>query len=402
MWIVRHGVRIMGWLLTTTPLHQSNLADDMVNSASISGAGTDRLTERMVVPFLVERGLLDTLAIVDGDLEVVNMSRRNVNFRVTTTHEPSYFVKQAVGTDRIGTIGREAAFLMAAACAAGYSGMRSYLPSVVAWDQERHILVFNLEPDTYSLAEHHLRTRRHTSGLARQVAIALRQLHRWRPDADESIHDACTNHEPPPILSIHRPDLRVFEHMSGSGLENNKNLQETPNITPRFDAMRRAWRPWSILHGDMKWDNVVLLPKPDGKSGFQVQLVDWEMVQLGDPLWDAASFLAQYLDAWIASIPVAGNSPRAAAASTPLSRIQPAMRQFWEVYTRGIPATTTDRTLALERIVGYASARLVQFAIEADQQSAVLSASGVVRLQVAHNMMQRPLEAASSLLGLAV
>ncbi len=56
----------------------------------------------------------------------------------------------------------------------------------------------------------------------------------------------------------------------------------------------------------------------------------------------------------------------------------------------------------VERVVKYAAARLIQFAIEADQQSAILSATGVVRLQVANNMMQRPVAAARSLLGLAI
>jgi hypothetical protein len=126
------------------------------------------------------------------------------------------------------------------------------------------------------------------------------------------------------------------------------------------------------------------------------------MAQLGDPLWDVGSYLSQCLDRWIASIPAAGNSAlaQAQAAGVPLQRLQPAMRQFWESYARADELGASEHVAALERVARYTAARLVQRAIEGEQQNAVLSNTGVLRLQVARNMLQQPMVAATSLLGL--
>ncbi len=287
--------------------------------------GNDRLTDRVVVPFLVERSLLDARAIVDGDVEIIDMSRRNVNFRVTALGQ-DVLVKQGVGAERIESIGREAAFLKSAADSLKDHRLRSHLPIAHVWDAERCVLAFCVAPETHSLAEHHLRTGHVSAELAQKVGAALRRLHRWGAGGADLHLDS----EPPPVLSLHLPELRVFERMSGSGLEVIKILQQAPVLCAGLDELRHGWHPSSIIHGDMKWDNVVLLPKPDGERGVQVQLVDWELVQFGDPLWDVASFLAQYLDVWIGSIPVAANTPQASAARIPIARLQPATRRFWQ------------------------------------------------------------------------
>ncbi len=363
-------------------------------------ARDNRLTERLVIPYLLERQVLNARAIVDGDAEVINMSRRNLNLRVQTTGHHDYLVKKGIGAERGETVRREAEFLMTTATGLEDRVLKQHLPQVRDWNAGDRILVFNLAAGTHSLAEHHLRTGRCASGIARQVGTVLRRLHRWHPDTTDLINNVIVDRGPPGVLTIHRPDIRMFEDMSGSGLDIIKIVQETPGLCRGFDDLRSTWRSSHVIHGDLKWDNVVLAPNSDGKRGFQVQLIDWESVQLGDPLWDAASFLSQYLDTWIASIPGVDSSPQsqASAASMPLERLRPAMRHFWDGYSRG----RRDRVVALERTVRYAAARLVQFAIEADQHSAMLSATSVIRLQVAHNMLERPLSAATSLLGLPV
>lgn len=356
----------------------------------------DRLTERALIPYLVERELLGAQDIVEGDVELANTSRRNLSFRVTTKDERGCLVKQGVGAERGATIAREAEFLIAAANAPNSVRWLGHLPAVRDWHSERRILVFSLVPGAHSLAERHARASLWPAGLAWQVGRALRRLHTWSP----AIQTVALPLDPPRILSIHRPDLPIVDQVSDSGLEVIKIVQDTPELCSAFDDLSLNWQSSRVIHGDVKWDNVVLLPTPGGRR-FRVLLVDWELVQLGDPLWDAASFLCQYLDTWIASMPILAQSPRSGALSAgiPLERLQPAMRRFWDGYMREMG--TEERAVALERVVRYAAARLVQFAIEADQQSALLSATGVVRLQVAHNMVQRPLAAATSLLGFA-
>jgi thiamine kinase-like enzyme len=387
----------------------SLLAPDLDLSQSMSNASTSRpvddlsrswrLSERSVVPYLVDRGLLDARAIVDGDVVVFDLSRRNVGFRVTTTIGQHFFVKQGIGDERAESVAREAEFLTHAA-----GPLDEHLPSVRDWNERQRILVLHLVPGARSLAEHHRRIGRAAVDAARQVGHALRALHRWQVDASSPICGMLAKQPPPVILSIHRPDLRVFDQMSGSGLEIIRIVQASPDLRATLDLLHERWQPNAVVHGDVKWDNVVLKPVEHGSRRFQVQLVDWEMVRLGDPLWDAASFLSQFFESWIASMPPAASSPQAQARSAviPLSTLQPAIRAFWDAYSDEIASPPDDRIATIEMLMKYVAARLIQFAVEAEQMSAVLSATSVVRLQVAQNIVQRPMTAATSLLGLRV
>ncbi|HEX7104069.1 MAG TPA: phosphotransferase [Nitrolancea sp.] len=361
-------------------------------------ASLNRLTEQTAITFLCEKGLLDPRAIVDGQLTVQRVSRRNLSFRITTTLGQNFFVKHGLGDERATSVAREAAILRAVDAAPHTDRLRRFLPRVRDWDEERQILVFDLVPEARSLVEHYRQTGRWSLALARQAATALRLLHSWQPDS--AVVDVGDG-RPPGILSIHRPDRALLSRMTGGSLEIIKIIQASPQIVTGFDELRDAWSPSALIHGDIKWDNVVVLPTESNDSA-RLQLVDWEMARLGDPLWDVGSYLSQYLDRWIMSIPAAGNSAlaQARAAGVPLPRLQPAMQHFWERYTDGVGLDRGNRAVALERVVRYAAARLVQTAIEGEYQSAVLSNTGVLRLQVAQNMLQRPTVAATSLLGL--
>ena len=67
------------------------------------------LSQHEVVPYLLVRGLLTAQSVVDGDLAVDDVSRRNHNFLVASA-SGRYLLKQGTGPDRVRTISREAAF----------------------------------------------------------------------------------------------------------------------------------------------------------------------------------------------------------------------------------------------------------------------------------------------------
>lgn len=359
----------------------------------------DRLTERAVVALLSKKGLLDQRAIVDGWVQVERVSRRNLCFRVTTALGPHSFIKQGLGVERAATVAREAAFLHAIDAAPDAKRLRRVLPRVRDWDEERHILIFDLVPGARSMDEHHHRTGRWSSALAHHAALALRRLHRWQPASTGSGIEGESR--PPWVLSIHRPEQAFLNRMSGGSLDVIKIAQAARPLVAELEALRIGWQPESIIHADVKWDNFVV--HPTGKAHApSLTLVDWEMVQLGDPLWDVGAYLSQYLDTWIASIPASENSPlsQARAAAVPLQRLQPALQQFWKSYAGHAGLELGDGGAALQQTVRYAAARLVQTAIEAESLRPMASNTSVLRLQVAENMLQRPGEAAISLFGL--
>lgn len=354
-----------------------------------------------IIRQLLGLGLISPRDVLDGDLKAVGVSRRNLNFRISSVTGASYFVKKAQAPGRARTIRHEAAFIRYAAASPDFAALRPYLPTLRGPIAEDDTLVFDLLPGSCSLAEHQLKTHRWSVELAGRIGRLLTTVQSL-PVERFALSDVLMLDEHAPfVFSIHRPDLDVIEMLSGAALELIKIIQASDVIRESLDQLRANWQGRSIVHGDFKWDNIVVGVHPTRPRTRPIYIVDWEMVQLGDPLWDVASFLSQYLDAWIASIPIADNSSAPSAkAQTPLEILRLAMIRFWRVYTRGVGLTGPELSQAIERTTRYAAARLIQTAIEADQFSPRLSNTGILRLQVAENMLSRPLEAAATLLGI--
>jgi hypothetical protein len=110
-----------------------------------------------------------------------------------------------------------------------------------------------------------------------------------------------------------------------------------------FAELTAALAPSCLVHGDLKWDNCLI----DVKSGIRV--VDWERAAHGDPAWDVAGILQDYVAV-----------PRALGLSPPdrdesISAFITAYLDFVE---------PTERQRFAERAARLAGARLIQTALE--------------------------------------
>jgi aminoglycoside phosphotransferase (APT) family kinase protein len=102
-----------------------------------------------------------------------------------------------------------------------------------------------------------------------------------------------------------------------------------------FAGLRSALRRSCLVHGDLKWDNVV------SEGGQGVRVVDWERAAMGDPAWDVAGILhEQVVD------------PRTAIFAS----------AFLDAYLQA--ADPPDPAGFAERAARLAGARLVQSALE--------------------------------------
>jgi len=76
--------------------------------------------------------------------------------------------------------------------------------------------------------------------------------------------------------------------LHGEGRRLADELRADERVARFLDAARETVAPGCLVHGDLKWDNVLVAPAP--AAG--VRLVDWELSGRGDPAWDVASWLA--------------------------------------------------------------------------------------------------------------
>ncbi len=350
-----------------------------------------------VVGYLLDRGLLGAVSVVDGGVVVRDVSSRNRNFVVERRDGPGFVLKQGIGADAVATVAHEARVYRMLSAPSG--GMATWMAAFHGYDEARGVLALGLVADGRDLRTHHLRGRRFSAGLAQALGRALGSLHRSteRPQAVVEPRAA------PWVLSLHRPDLSVFRDTSAAGIELIKILQRAPGFAEQLDELRAGWQVRALVHHDVKWDNCIVFARGRRRQTRGLKLIDWEAAAFGDPGWDIGAALSQYLSFWLFSIPVTGATPPArfpALAEHPLERMQPALRSCWRAYAARVGVEGVGEDEALLRTVRYAAARLVQSAFEAAQMQDQLTSSLVLHLQLALNMLQRPREAVVHLLGL--
>lgn len=362
------------------------------------------LSVETVVPYLLERGLLDGRLVADTDLQVVDVSRRNHNFKLLCEAGPGFFLKQGRGADTAGTVAHEARLYQWFAAHPEAAALAELLPQCRLYDGAQCTLVMELIPKAESLFQHQWRTRRVTADVGTALGRTLGTLHALTRSAasDGRDDDAVPGHAAR-FLLLHRPGLETVATASSASLELVSVVQQCQELAGVLDRLDQEWWPACLIHGDLRWDNCQVVHRTAG-GGPRVQFVDWEMSGLGDPRWDVGTVFSECLSAWLLSAPATANTAPAeflSLARHPLRAMQPAMRAFWRAYVRRMEMDRATATDWLARCVQYAGARLVQTAYEDMRGAARLAASVVYMLQLSANVMERPLEAAAVLLGIA-
>ena len=121
--------------------------------------------------------------------------------------------------------------------------------------------------------------------------------------------------------------------------------------------------------------------------------MDWELVQVGDPAWDLAGALHDFLLFWTSSMPLSASctaEQRIAQARYPLASLQGAMRAMWHGYRAAAELASSEADDLLLRAVAFSAVRLIQSAYEIMHESESLSAQSVILLQVGANLLADP------------
>jgi hypothetical protein len=354
------------------------------------------LEQEDVARYLLDRGLIGPEALLDGELTIRDASSRNRNYRVQTSQGPCYFIKQGTAADSAASVAYEASVYER--LIGGEAVLASYLPRFFGYDHEQALLILELVRDADDLRSLHLSSGHFPPAPAALLGSALGALHRaTQAGSDPSPPVALA----PWILSVHRPDANVFRDLSSASLELIRIVQGSEGFPEALDALRQDWRAECLVHGDVKWDNCLVSSRADGSQ--ELRLIDWEGAVSGEACWDIGSALSHYLSFWLFSIPVTGSVPPERfpeLATYPLDAMKPALGACWIAYAdeRRFDDATAARELV--RAVACAGARLVQAAFEAAQMMNQITSAAVLHLQLALNILQRPQDAATELLGL--
>ncbi len=122
------------------------------------------LTTAGIAHYLLSLGVVNPSAVVEDELAVLDVSRRNAVFLAAARSGPAYVVKQA-RAETAATLAHEAAMLRALAAMPELDGL---VPQVVHEDREAACLVLRTPADARDWSEHH-RAGRFPRSLARAL-----------------------------------------------------------------------------------------------------------------------------------------------------------------------------------------------------------------------------------------
>lgn len=371
----------------------------MAKLPTVHGAaarGQKPLQVMEVARYLVDRELVSQLDVVDGNIRIVDQSRRNRNYIVYVVNNQSWFVKQGIITETRQAVAHEAAVCkLLEHC--DDSVLRTATIGKSNFDEAADILVYPLLHDAYSSNEYHRRLGRYPKSFARSLARTLAALHRL-PAADHIEWHQFGKHW---IFDFHTPHIEYLTEASRANLALLEVLQNDELISNGLAELSESWVATSLVHNDIKWENILVALTPQGRRN--LKLIDWELTDIGDPAWDIGSTFAAYLLDWLKVVPVASVGEQF-APPTPqpraLDKMHAAQSTFWAEYAAAAGLDTGARMALLRRSMQMAAARLILYSVEMGQHSSQLYAKVVLALQLASNIFDRPLDAASRLCGI--
>ena len=364
-------------------------------------------TERDVIQYLLTRRLLDPGIVVAGDLEVINVSRRNRNLKIISTQGPSYIVKQAISQDTAATLSQEAAVyqLLLSDHNADRAGFFDHIPRFYEYGLKAGVLVLGLVRDAEDFRDYQMRNRRVSRTLASLMGKVVGTFHRLTTLDSRTLAQTSIRTQPPWVLSAHRPHLEILKDASDANVQIIRIVQNSTEFCRSLEDLYRTWVTERLIHFDIKWDNWIVLPQSASEAKPGLQLVDWELAALGDPCWDIGSVFSGYLSFWLQSIPFIGGEPTSRLLELSrfsLEQIQPACRSFWTSYVKQTALDKLEADRHLLRAIRYSAARLLQAAFEQTRDAIQLTDNIVCMLQLSANMISRPYEASVSLLGIQI
>jgi len=360
--------------------------------------------------YLIANKLVDVEHVIDGSLAITGAASRNRNLLVTWSMGRGVFLKQPDDSMADGhyTLFNEATVYRTCQENESLSGLTVIMPRLLNFDDARTILAIELVPDARTLWEYYEGKPAGTpAGVARALGRSLGSVHRTFSSFAAS-HDLQLNRLGqgiPWVLTIHKPSPGLLAVLSKANYQALHIIQADRELFSSLEGVRRSWSPSTLVHGDIRSDNILVSDTSDqpDQTSPEVRIIDWELAQFGDPAWDLAGAFQDLLLLWIRSMRVSADltcEEMMATARHSVDSIQPEMRAIWHGYRTSVEIGSPQAGELLLRATRFTASRLIQSVFEMSREAFGLSATSVMSIQLAANILKDPESARRSLLGI--
>lgn len=358
-----------------------------------------------IAHYLLEKGLIDISAVVRGDFSVRNLTSRNANFAVNCEYAPAYLVKQVRARDleKLESLRIEATCYWLAANDPAYRALANFLPQYHDYDYLHHILVLQWLPGVRNMYEFYRNGAIFPIAVAEELATLLSAYHTHETDVVEQQKSySLFKKRKPWVLSISEDGLKDWLKNPASGPAEKKPIQlmlENSAFISCLSNIPDDWEAKSLIHGDVKFPN--LLINTDYTPGAQpdIRLIDWELADIGDPLWDVAAAIQNYLTLWVSS-EINPESQSNHVPQVTLELVRPSITVFWQRYVELAGWDATDTRRNQMKMLRYVALKLVHTCFESVQHIKDMSICSAKLLQLSLNLLKNPEAASAELMGI--
>jgi hypothetical protein len=301
--------------------------------------------DQPVLPRLLSLGLLTERDIVDAGVVTSNMSSSNPVAAVSVGGEPRYVTKLGRSDAERWEQGDPAAERVLLGRLAGVRA--PWLPKVISSDADLLVLGF--------------------VGQGQSVQGQMEAGHEPRRLATRALGSVLRQVAATPAVGISRARVPwifrladrpwpgfVVEHPPALDLA---STVVTSVVAEVLGSRGDAWRSTHLMHGDLRWANCLV----DGAGG--VVLVDWEYAGLGDPAWDLACALAEYL-AWGPLGPETCPDPLGDPAGLAVRAVETVLGEWAWILDAYVGAAPHAARVTLDLARQHLGARLLQIALQ--------------------------------------
>lgn len=357
------------------------------------------LTSSNLAHYLIDRGHLSVSSAVDGDFRMVEVGRRNRNFKIYRDDSADLFVKQPSTINAPGshTVAREAAFYRRVATDDRFRKLRSFMPELVSFDERRQAIVLTMDRSLEGLYGRQLRERRYPADKAMGLGRMLGTVHGI--DVTPLASDELFIRDAPWLFG--KQAISAIQSMGPIGEQCAAFVAASPGMADSLEQLANLWMPTSIVHGDPKFENWLIASDPDAAD--PAQLIDWELVDVGDPAWDVAMLFKEYLAAAgllaLEQGVVNEGAALTAGAISLLPLVQPSVRSFWTAYAQERNLAPSEAEHLLSRSIYFTSGRLILACVEYAGGQNAITPLGHYLLSLCQVALTNPSGFAATLMG---
>ncbi len=321
--------------------------------------------------------------LINGDYTLTQSMSRNSIFRIQHQNHTGLFVKQLINQDQTNS------YLMQkdATChffiheSELYKETSKYIPKYYGYDIEHNILVTEYFIGTRNIHEDTFDHRRFSELHVKKIAQILNSYH-------IDIRKEIKEH---PSLQFFSGMLPWILNMNNLNKPQNKGpvnsvvteIHKHSDLVKKIDSIASKWEKYSLIHGDIKWMNFILLSNKE-----DIKLIDWEIADIGDPLWDVAGLFQSYLSSWALSFDNQKTSHQKVAGTEfiHINAIIPILKCFWEEYSKLQGFSEKENDEKIIKTLEYSAVRMIQTAFE-NNVGRELSSNSVRAIQFCDHLL---------------